>query len=112
MDVDDTEYKEVEQKKKAIFDGMSKRGQERILRVGYDNWNPFQEPKDPRERIFSSASLKATAIVKEFYQSQAGREESVALHKELFDLCRGLLQDDARSRAIYEFCAWYKERLD
>ncbi len=43
--------KEYEIRKKAIFDTMSKRGQERILKMGYENWEPFQEPKDPRERI-------------------------------------------------------------
>ena len=60
MNTDENEY---EMRKKAIFDTMSKRGQERILRIGYENWNPFQEPKDPRERIFSSVSLKAGMLV-------------------------------------------------
>jgi len=109
--VDDKDSKEYDLKKKAIFEGMAKRGQERILRMGYDNWDPFQAPKDPRERIFSSASLKAGAIVTEFLQSHAGYEESVALHKELFELSRGLLQDEARARTIYEFCVWYKQKL-
>lgn len=104
--------KEREMRKRAIFDGMSKRGQERILRMGYENWDPFQEPKDPRERIFSSASLKAAALVKEFYQTHAGHEESVSLHKELFDLCRGLLQGETRSRVMLDFCTWYKEEKE
>ena len=111
MAVDDRDEQEYEMKKKAIFEGMAKRGQERILRMGYENWDPFQEPKDPRERIFSSASIKATAIVNEFYRSQSGQEESVALHKELFDLCRGILQDEPRARVIFEFCTWYKGKL-
>jgi hypothetical protein len=102
---------EREERKKGIFDAMSKRGQERILRMGYENWDPFQEPKDPRERIFSSASVKAGGLVDEYYRSrQAGQEESVALHKELFDLCRGLLQGETRARAIFEFCHWYREK--
>ncbi|GLI34401.1 hypothetical protein [Desulforhabdus amnigena] len=105
--VDENEY---EMKKKAIFDSMSKRGQERILRIGYENWEPFQEPKDPRERMFSSASLKANVLVKEFYQSQGEREESVSLHRELFELCRGLIDGDARARTIYDFCVWVKEK--
>lgn len=102
--------KEYEMKKKAIFDSMGKRGQERILRIGYENWEPFQEPKDPRERIFGSVSLQANAIVKEFCESAGGGEESVALHKELFDLCRGLIQGDPRARTIFLFCNWYKEK--
>jgi hypothetical protein len=103
--------KEIEMRKKAIFDGMARRGQERILRMGYENWNPFQEPKDPRERIFSSASLKASALVREFLQAQAATQESPALFKELFELCRGLLQGEARAQLMSDFCHWYQSRI-
>jgi len=109
MAVDEKEY---EMRKRAIFDTMSKRGQERILRIGYENWDPFQEPKDPRERIFGSDSVKATALLKEFYEAQHNREESVSLHKELFDLCRGFLQGDGRARVIGDFCVWYRKRME
>ena len=101
---------EYEVKKKAIFDAMSKKGQERILRIGYENWEPFQEPKDPRERIFSNASLRANALVKEFYQSPHGKEESVSMHRELFELCRGVLDGETRSKTIFDFCCWLKEQ--
>lgn len=103
---DEQEYKA---RKKAIFDAMSKRGQQRILRMGYENWDPFQEPKDPRERIFSSASLRASTLVQEFLSSHGGHEESVALHKELFELGKGLLQGEARAQVISDFCIWFKE---
>jgi hypothetical protein len=108
MTVDREEY---DRRKKAIFDGMSKRGQERILRIGYENWEPFQEPKDPRERIYSSLSIKANELLKEFYGSRPAHEESVTLNKELFELCRGLLQGERRAQVILEFCCWLKENL-
>lgn len=111
MAANESENQEYELRKKAIFDSMSKRGQERILRMGYDNWEPFQEPKDPRERIFSTESLRASAIVQEFYKAQGGQEESVALNKELFELCKGMLMDEPRAKTIYAFCTWYKEKL-
>ena len=103
--------KEHEMRKKAIFDTMAKRGQERILRIGYDNWDPFQEPKDPRERIFSSASLNASALVKEFLQVHSAEQESQVVFKDLFELCRGLLQGEARAQLILEFCKWYQTRI-
>ncbi len=102
---------ERELRKKAIFDGMAKRGQERILRIGYDTWDPFQEPKDPRERIFGVETQKASALVAEFYETQSGHEESVSLHKELFDLGRGYLLGENRCRIIIDFCAWFKNRV-
>ncbi len=101
-----TDNQEYELRKKAIFDGMAKRGQERILRIGYDNWEPFEEPKDPRERIFGSASLKASALVREYLHEAGIAGESTAVQKELFDLCRGVLQSDRRAEIIVAFCAW------
>ena len=109
MSTDENEY---EMRKKAIFNTMSKRGQERILRIGYENWNPFQEPKDPRERIFSSVSLKAGMLVKEFLETHQAAQESPALFKECFELCRGLLLGEGRAQLILEFCTWYQQRIN
>ena len=106
------DQEEHDMRKKAIFDGMSKRGRERILRIGYENWDPFQEPKDPRERIYGSASLKAGALVKEFFQLHHVSQESPALFKELFELCKGLLQSESRAQTILEFCNWYQQKID
>ncbi|MGC9194232.1 MAG: hypothetical protein ACP5IL_02120 [Syntrophobacteraceae bacterium] len=105
-----TDRDEYEVRKKAVFDGMGKRGQERILRIGYENWDPFEVPKDPRERIFSSASLKASALVREYFATAGIPGESVAVHKELFDLCRGFLQAESRAETIVDFCAWLRQK--
>jgi hypothetical protein len=88
---------------------MSKKGQERILRMGYEKWDPFQEPKDPRERIFSSASMQATAWLRDFYASSEQNAESVAVHKELFELGTGLIRGEARAKALFSFCVWLVE---
>ena len=106
--MNDREEREI--RKKAIFDGMSKRGQERVLRIGYENWDPFEEPKDPREKIFSTASLRAGALVREYYMTAGEKEQSVLVGKELFDLCRGFLQRENRAKTIVDFCAWLRER--
>ncbi len=105
------EKEEHDLRKKAIFESMGKRGQERILRIGYENWNPFEEPKDPRERIFGSSSLKAGALIEEYFSMTGNKEESVAVRRELFEICRGLLQDEARAKTIMDFCNWLKKRL-
>jgi len=104
------EREDYEYRKKAIFDGMSKRGRERVLKIGYENWEPFEEPKDPRERIFGSSSVKVGALIQEYYKSVGGKEESVAVHRELFELCLGLLKGESRAKTIVDFCAWLRKR--
>jgi hypothetical protein len=105
------EIEEREFRKKAIFDGMSKRGQERVLKIGYENWDPFEKPKDPRERIFSTASLQAGALVREYFMSAGEKEESIIVGKELFELCLGFLQRESRARTIVDFCVWLRKRI-
>ncbi|HQN20098.1 MAG TPA: hypothetical protein PKV86_13190 [Syntrophobacteraceae bacterium] len=103
--------KEYDLRKKAIFDSMSRRGQERILRIGYDNWDPFQGPKDPRERLYGPASLSAGTLLKEFLQLHHVSQDSPALIKELFELCNGLLQGETRAQTILSFCNWYQNKI-
>ncbi len=100
---------EREEKKRAIFESMSKRGQERVLRMGYENWEPFQDPKDPRDKIRSSIAMRSARLLQTFYQAGHEREMARAYGLELRDLCQGLLRGDARARVIYEFCNWFKE---
>lgn len=106
----DNDLQESEKRKRAIFDSMSKRGQERVLRVGYENWDPFQEPKDPREKIRSSIALQADAIMRDFYATSSNSEDARAFHFELLELCQGFLREDLRARVILDFCSWYKEK--
>jgi hypothetical protein len=106
--MDDTEEREL--RKKAIFDGMSQRGRERILKIGYENWDPFELPKDPRERIFGSASLKAGVLVQEYFGAAGEKERSVSVARELFELCRSFLENESRAKAIVDFCVWLRKR--
>lgn len=99
---------EYERRKRAIFDQMGKRGQQRILKMGYENWDPFQEPKDPREQIVSATAVRAGMILAEFYQTQGNDERLRSHHKELVDLCRSLLRQDPRAMALKAFCCWFE----
>ncbi len=101
---------EYERRKRAIFESMSKRGQQRILKMGYDNWDPFIEPKDPRERLTSTPAQKANRILIEFYETGGMGELARSYHRDLFELTRGIIVGEARARVIFSFCEWYIKR--
>jgi hypothetical protein len=111
MSQKDIDREEYERRKRAIFESMSKRGQERILKMGYENWDPFQEPKDPRERIFASSARKAAILLQEFYEISGLGEPVMAYHRELFEIIRGFLDGDFRSRTIVSLCCWIDQRV-
>lgn len=108
MNVKDVDREEYERRKRAIFESMSKRGQQRILKLGYENWDPFQEPKDPRERIFASSAQRALMLLQEFYETSDMREVAMTHHRELFDIVRGFLDGDPRAKVIVSLCWWIK----
>ena len=52
-------------KKKAVFDAMSPRRQKHILnKVGYDNWDPFEKPKDPIDIRTDKSKRTSQRLVK------------------------------------------------
>lgn len=102
---------EVEKRKKAIFDAMSPRGQKRILRIGYDEWDPFQEPKDPIDIRKDKSNRTTQQLVQAFLQSRPQHDYSNAYGRGVLEIALGIVNDDERFVGMYEFSCWYHELL-
>ena len=101
---------ERERKKKAIFDGMSPRRRLRILeKVGYENWDPFQEPKYPIDLREQNTKQKAMALSREFLEDCGIKDCSDEYIKAVREISRGLVRGEERYRAMFEFCCWYHD---
>ncbi len=98
-------------RKKAIFDTMSPRGQKFILKRGYDQWNPFEEPKDPIDIRTDKSKRTTQQLVREFLQACSHDEYSTAYGKGVFDICHGIVNGDDASRGMFEFSCWYQDLL-
>ena len=102
---------EIEKRKKAIFDAMSKRGQRRILRIGFDKWDPFQEPKDPIDIRKDKTKRTTHMLVREFLQSRTSDEVSNAYSRGVLEMALGIVNEEDRFIGMYEFAAWYRNLL-
>jgi len=102
---------ERERKKRAIFDGMSPKSQQRILKkVGYENWDPFQEPKDPVDLRGQKTEQLASVLIREFI-SECGAERPGSEYREAVkEICRGLIKGEERYKAMFDFCHWYGKK--
>ncbi len=98
-------------RKKAIFDSMAPRRQKHIMKNGYEKWEPFQEPKDPIDIRKDKTKRTTQALVREFLQSMSSEEYSNAYGRGVFEICIGIINDDERYRAMYDFSVWYSELL-
>ncbi len=102
---------EIEEKKKAIFDAMGKRGQKQILKKGYENWDPFQEPKDPIDIRKDKTKRTSQMLIREFLQNCGADDYSNEYGRGAFDICMGLINEQERYQGMYDFACWYQELL-
>jgi hypothetical protein len=102
---------EREQRKKVIFDSMSARRQKIILKKGYEEWDPFIEPKDPIEMRKDKTKRTSQSLIREFLQSRPLKGYSNEYGQGAFQLCLGIINEDERYRGMFEFACWYYELL-
>ena len=108
----DVSKKEVEMRKKAIFDAMSARRQKQILKRGYDKWEPFAEPKDPIDIRKDKTKRTTQMLVREFLQSRDEEAYSSAYSRGVLEIALGIINDDERFIGMFEFSCWYHELLE
>ena len=101
-----------ETRKKAIFDSMSPRRQQHILKKqGYDEWDPFIEPKDPIDMRKDKTKRTAIELAREFLATCEQKKYSNAYGQGVWEICLGIINDDDRARGMYDFSCWYKDLL-
>ncbi len=106
---------EEEKKKRELFEGMSPKTQQRILKRGYDNWDPFMLPKEPlayklkqeargeRVRLDSGHEL-----YERFFAERRIVDYSAEYVKGVLEISQGLYRDVDRYRGMYDFSCWYE----
>lgn len=100
-------------KKQAIFDAMSPRRQKHILnKIGYEKWNPFEKPKDPIDIRTDKTRRTSQMLVREFLQSRPSEGYSNSYGRGVLDMAIGIVNDDDRYLAMYEFALWHKALLE
>lgn len=105
-------HDESEMRKKAIFDNMSPRRKKYIQKVGYENWNPFEEPKDPIDIRRDPTRRTTQQLVREFLQSLPQENYSNAYSSGVLEIALGIINKDERFIGMYEFVLWYRNELE
>ena len=108
----DVSSEEAEKRKRAIFDTMSPRRQKHILKKGYEKWDPFLEPKDPIEIRRDRSRRTTQMLVREFLQSRPMEGYSSTYGRGVLEIALGIVNDDERFVAMYEFSCWYRDLLE
>lgn len=102
---------EAEVRKKAVFESMSPRRQKHIIKKGYDNWDPFEEPKDPIDIRRDKTKRTTQQLVRAFLQICDQKNYSNAYGGGVLEMALGIVNNDDRYIGMYEFSIWYQEQL-
>lgn len=102
---------QIEDKKKAIFDSMGKRGQQQILKTGYEEWNPFQEPKDPIDIRKDKTRRTSQELIREFLSQIDHDDYSNTFAQGAFEMCLGIINNDEKINGMFAFAGWYAALL-
>ena len=101
------------ERKQAIFDAMSPRRQKYILnKIGFEKWDPFEKPKDPIDMRRDKSRRTSQRLVREFLQSRPLEGYSNSYGRGALDMAIGIVNDDDRYLAMYEFALWHKKLLE
>jgi len=101
---------EREKKKRAIFDGMGPKRRQKILKkMGYETWDPFQEPRDPIDLRDHKAEQMASFLFRQFTLDCTIKNYSDESIQAVKEMGRGLIKGEERYKAMYDFCCWYRE---
>jgi hypothetical protein len=100
-------------KKKAVFESMSPRRQRHIRdKIGYENWDPFEVPKDPIDIRRDRTNRTSQMLVREFLQSRPLEGYSNSYGRGVLEMAIGIVNDDDRFIGMYEFALWHKQLLE
>ncbi|QJB58300.1 hypothetical protein [Pseudodesulfovibrio sp. zrk46] len=108
--IEELSLNEIEERKKYMYEKMSKRRRKFVDRVGYENWDPFAAPFDPIDLRQDRSGYTSDQLTQLFI-----RETGNAQNQEFIDAVNEfnvmLVMNFEKVRPVFEYCLWYNEHL-
>lgn len=102
---------EGEAKKRGIYECLGARGKKFVDKIGYEKWDPFQEPKEPLDIRTDVTKRTTQQLVRRFLQERAPEGAGNLYGQGVLECALGLVNKDEKIRGIFEFCIWYEQLL-
>lgn len=97
--------------KRQIYEKMNPRRRKFIDKIGYDQWDPFQEPKQPLDLRKDQTQRTLQQLVDEFMRDNPDHANDEAWRKGARECALGIFQKDDKYQGIFDFCLWYNKLL-
>lgn len=98
--------------KREIYERMNPRRRKFIDRIGYDIWDPFQEPKEPLDIRKDRTKRTLQDLMRDFLKENDSSDKDPAWRQGAQDCALGIIRKDERYQGIFDFCLWYNSILE
>lgn len=98
-------------RKRAMYEAMNPRGKKYVDKIGYEVWDPFQEPKDPLDIRTDVTKHTTQQLVRLFLQEHAPEGAGNLYGQGALECALGIVNRDEKTRGMFEFCIWYERLL-
>ena len=102
---------EEEEQKRLFYDRMSPRRRRFVDRIGYENWDPFEAPKEPMDIRTDVSQRTVQELVREFLHSVDQEMRGGEYARGATECALGIVAGQEKYRGILDFCVWYHALL-
>jgi hypothetical protein len=110
VDINELSPEEMEERKRYMYEKMSKRRRKFVDRVGYENWEPFAAPFDPID-LRQEASGHTSDQLTHMFVRETGKSENQEYIDAVNEFNVMLVMNFEKVRPVFEYCLWYAEHL-
>lgn len=103
---------EQEEYKRALYLQMNPRRRKFIDKIGYEQWDPFQAPKEPLDMRRERTGRTLQELVRDFMRESNGANREAAWQNGAKECAMGIFQKDEKFQGIFDFCLWYANLLE
>ncbi len=102
---------EEQEQKRMFYERMSPRRRRFVDRIGFDEWDPFEAPKEPMDIRKDVSQRTAQDLVREFLQSVSLDMRGGEYARGATDCALGIVARQEKYLGVLDFCIWYHELL-
>ncbi len=110
INYEDFPDEDIEQRKRYMYEKMSKRRRKFVDRMGYENWDPFAAPFDPIDLRRDMSGFTSDQLTQLFIR-QTGNSANQEYIDAVNEFNVMLVMNFEKVRPVFEYCLWYSEHL-
>lgn len=100
-----------DEQKRLFYDRLSPRRRRFVDRIGFDNWDPFEAPKEPMDIRTDITRRTVQELVRDFLKSVSRDMQGGEYARGATECAMGLVARQEKYQGVLDFCVWYHELL-